>query len=108
MDNLLRNAWKFTSKKPDARIEFGRANGDTSPFFVREITASVLTWPMPGSCLEFSNGCISPHEFAGSGVGLAIVQRVVNRHGGRVWADATVNSGATFYFTLSANNGSFN
>jgi signal transduction histidine kinase len=100
LENLLGNAWKFTARNEHARIEFGVAgtNGK-SVFFVRD----------NGVGFEISqlNKLFKPFhriheekEFAGSGVGLAAVHRIVKRHGGRIWAEAEEGKGATFYFTL--------
>ena len=100
LDNLLRNAWKFTSERADAQIEFGRAQvegGQT--FFVRDNGV--------GFEMEYADKLFKPFErlhdakrFEGSGIGLAIVQRIVLRHGGRVWAESSPGEGATFWFTL--------
>jgi signal transduction histidine kinase len=99
IDNLLRNAWKFTKKQPNTRIEFGRENGDSKAYFVRDNGVG-FDMQYAGKLFGVFQRLHSATEFGGSGVGLAIVQRVINRHGGKVWVEAKVNCGATFYFTL--------
>lgn len=99
-ENLLDNAWKFTTKVPEPSVEIGSQSIDgVTAFYVRdngagfdEAYASKLFAPF--------QRLHSDKEFAGTGIGLATVQRIVRRHGGRVWASATLNGGATFYFTL--------
>ncbi|MGO8699896.1 MAG: sensor histidine kinase [Limisphaerales bacterium] len=101
LDNLLRNAWKFSGKRPDARIEFGRVGGDEFAFFVRDNGAG---FDMAYSQRLFGvfQRLHAATEFPGTGLGLATVQRIVNRHGGRAWATGAVDQGASFYFTLPA------
>jgi PAS domain S-box-containing protein len=99
LDNLLGNAWKFTAQKAGARIELGRSPDGERPFYVRDNGAG---FDMAYSARLFTafQRLHKQSDFEGSGIGLATVQRVVHRHGGRVWAEATVGQGATFYFTL--------
>jgi len=102
LENLLRNAWKFTADHSTAHIAFGSVEIDGEPvFFVRDDGA--------GFDMAYQEKLFRPFqrlhgvtEFEGTGIGLAIVQRIVHRHGGRVWADAQVERGATFYFTLDS------
>lgn len=99
LENLLRNAWKFTGRQSEPRIEFGRQNGPGSPFFIRDNGAGfdmAYVKRLFGVFQRLHTGA----EFPGTGVGLATVQRIVNRHGGRVWAEGAVNHGACFYFSL--------
>jgi PAS domain S-box-containing protein len=100
LTNLLDNAAKFTGKQPAARIEVGRTeNGGQRAFYVRDNGAG---FDMVYARLLFGPFQRLHHasEFPGNGIGLATVQRIVQRHGGRVWADAQVGRGATFFFTL--------
>ncbi len=100
LDNLLGNAWKFTSKCAHPRVEFGRRMDGSEPvFFVRDNGAGfdqAYAHKLFGAFQRLH----SATEFDGSGIGLATVQRIVRRHGGRVWAEGEVGHGATFYFTL--------
>jgi len=99
LTNLLENAWKFTARQAEPRVELGRR--PDGAYFVRDNGA--------GFDMAFAHKLFAPFqrlhsadEFPGTGIGLAIVQRVVHRHGGRIWAEATPGEGATFYFTLPA------
>jgi PAS domain S-box-containing protein len=102
MDNLLGNAWKFTSKRTYARIQFGAVQQDgQTNYFVRDDGAGfdeTYAEKLFGTFQRLH----SATDFPGTGVGLATVQRIVRRHGGRVWADGKVNHGATFHFNLGA------
>ena len=100
LENLLENAWKFTSKSESARIEFGQTNNNGSRvYFVRDDGAgfdSARATRLFGAFQRFHD----KNDFPGTGVGLATVQRIVQRHGGRIWAESVPGKGATFYFTL--------
>lgn len=106
LTNLLDNAVKFTGKQPDPRIEFGcltapqADNTDDAPvYFIRDNGAGfdiAYAQKLFGAFQRMHKTA----DFPGTGIGLATVQRIIHRHGGRIWAEAQVNQGATFYFTL--------
>lgn len=98
--NLIGNAWKFTSRKQNARIEVGCSDeGVLATLYVKDNGAGFDMAHAPKLFQPFRR-LHDPSEFAGSGIGLATVARIVERHGGRIWADAKPNAGACFYFTL--------
>jgi signal transduction histidine kinase len=102
LENLLNNAWKFTSKRDSAHIEFGMARGNgngAAAYFVRDDGAG-FDPAYADRLFGVFQRLHAMTEFAGTGVGLATVQRIVHRHGGRIWAESAVGQGATFYFTL--------
>ena len=101
LDNLIGNAWKFTSGKAQARIEFGSTtHQDGVAYFVRDDGAGFdpdYADKLFGTFQRLHTG----EEFPGIGIGLASVKRIIENHGGKVWAEGAVGQGATFWFTLS-------
>ena len=100
IDNLMGNAWKFTSRHPAARIEFGQDQTDgKKAFFVKDDGAG-FDMAYVGKMFAPFQRLHSSDEFPGSGVGLATVKRIIDRHGGMIWAEGAVEKGATFHFTM--------
>jgi len=102
LENLLGNAWKYTRKVPDARVEFGMVEHDgTKAFFVRD-NGMGFDMKDADQLFEPFHRLQNAKEFPGTGIGLATVQRIILRHDGEVWGEGAPAKGVTFYFTLPA------
>ena len=100
LQNLLGNAWKYSSKTAEPLIEMGTIeNKGKQTYFVRDNGAG-FDMAHASKLFQPFQRLHKASEFAGTGVGLATVQRIIRRHGGEVWAESKVDEGATFYFTL--------
>jgi PAS domain S-box-containing protein len=102
LENLLGNAWKYTGRHPQARIAFDRVVQGGAPVFLIRDDGAGFDMSAANRLFEPFQRLHDPAEFDGTGIGLATVQRIIRRHGGRVWAEGALEAGATFYFTLCA------
>jgi two-component system NtrC family sensor kinase len=101
--HLLGNAWKFSASRAAARIEFGRQDGasDETVFYIRD-NGSGFDMNYADKLFHSFQPLHTDAALRGTGAGLVTVHRIIDRHGGRVWADSRPGDGATFYFTLPA------
>jgi signal transduction histidine kinase len=100
MENLLNNAWKFTGKTPSPRIQFGMTQKDGLNVCYIKDNGVGFDMTYSGKLFGAFQRLHSPEEFQGTGIGLVTVQRIIHRHRGRIWAEAELNKGATFFFTI--------
>lgn len=101
LDNLIGNAWKFTRDQPHPRVEFASQFLDTERVFHVRDNGAGFDMAHAAKLFGVFQRLHSPDEFEGTGIGLATVQRVIERHGGRIWADGSPGAGATVYFTVT-------
>jgi light-regulated signal transduction histidine kinase (bacteriophytochrome) len=100
LQNLLGNAWKYSSKMAEALIKMGTADRNGKlVYFIRDNGVG-FDMAYAGKLFNPFQRLHHESEFAGTGIGLAIVQRIIRRHGGEIWVESKVGQGATFYFTL--------
>jgi two-component system, NtrC family, sensor kinase len=102
LENLIGNSWKFTSKRSSPRITFGKAEHGPHAFVVRDNGAG-FDMKLAGQLFRPFQRLHGEAEFPGTGIGLATVYRIVDRHGGRVWVDAAVDQGTSVFFTIRSN-----
>jgi light-regulated signal transduction histidine kinase (bacteriophytochrome) len=100
MENLLGNAWKFTQKVPEARIEFGSTVTDNKKTYYLKDNGAGFDMAFADKLFGAFQRLHSTADFPGTGIGLATVQRIINRHGGSIRAEGAVDRGAVIYFTL--------
>lgn len=100
LENLLGNAWKFTKTRPTAHIELGKKQQDNETIYYLKDDGAGFDMKYSDKLFIPFQRLHSERQFEGTGIGLGIVKRIVTRHGGRIWAEAEVDKGATFYFTL--------
>ncbi len=104
LENLLQNAWKFTRKKTEAKIEFNTTRADEGAIYCLRDNGAGFDMAHVDKLFAPFRRLHAASDFEGTGIGLATVARVIQRHGGRIWAEGKVNQGAAFYFTLGSNN----
>jgi light-regulated signal transduction histidine kinase (bacteriophytochrome) len=102
--NLLENSWKFTRKHATARIEFGVLQVDSGPVYFLKDDGAGFDMKDASRLFHPFQRLHKGSEFEGTGIGLATVERIIRRHGGRVWAEGQIEKGAAFYFTLRQEN----
>jgi len=100
LENLLGNAWKFTARTAQARIEIGADTSGAETVFLVKDNGAGFDMAHAGALFQPFQRLHTEADFPGTGIGLATVRRIVDRHGGRIWAEGTVDRGATVFFTV--------